>query len=225
LLYAEAGSGTPGTRRGCSGSHENATLIAGWAPGGDDWIMPAGVGMQLPADTTYFVEIHYANPRNLNTTDRSGVRVCGTNTLREQTAGTHWLGTENILLLGSGAHETTGTCTPNLTEPAHILRSWPHMHRHGAGMFSEIRRAGGARELLLDVPFSFDNQISYETEFTIFPGDRITTTCRYNTDTPFVTFGADTEQEMCYNFVIAWPVGAFNTGGGIRGGSDNFCLR
>jgi hypothetical protein len=171
------------------------------------------------------VEIHYANPRNLNTTDRSGVRVCGTNTLREHTAGTHWLGTETILLLGSGAHETTGTCTPTLTEPAHILRSWPHMHRHGVGMFSEIRRAGGAREVLLDVPFSFDNQISHETEFTIFPGDRITTTCRYNTDTPFVTFGADTEQEMCYNFVIAWPVGAFNTGGGIRGGSDNFCLR
>jgi hypothetical protein len=26
-------------------------------------------------------------------------------------------------------------------------------------------------------------------------------------------------------FVVAWPAGAFNTGGGIRGGSENFCLQ
>lgn len=225
LLYAEKDSGTPGSRRSCSGSHSEATLVAGWAPGGDPWIMPEGVGMELLADTTYFVEVHYANPRNLDTTDRSGVRVCGTNTLREHTAGTHWLGTETILLLGSGNHEVTGTCTPALSEPAHILRSWPHMHRNGTRMESEIIRSGGAREELLDTPFSFDNQISHETPFTINPGDRITTTCHYRTSEPFVTFGANTEQEMCYNFVVAWPIGAFNTGGGVRGGSDNFCLR
>ena len=225
LLYAEQGSGTAGTRRGCSGSHSEATLIAGWAPGGDDWIMPPGVGMEMPTDTTYFVEIHYANPRNLTTTDRSGVRVCGTNTLQENSAATHWLGTENLLMLGAGNHSFTGTCTPNLTQPAHILRSWPHMHRNGTAMFSEIIRAGGARETLLDVPFSFDNQISHDTVFTINPGDRITTRCDYRTSDAFVTFGANTEQEMCYNFVIAWPAGSFDTGGGIRGGSDNFCLR
>ncbi len=225
LLYAEDGAGTPGTRRGCSGSHEDATLIAGWAPGGDDWVMPPNVGLEMPSDTVYFVEIHYANPRNLDTTDSSGVEVCGTSTPREHAAGTHWLGTESILLLGAGNHRVTGTCTPELSEPAHILRSWPHMHRYGVRMESEIIRAGGAREELIDVPFAFDNQISHETPFTINPGDRITTTCHYTTDTLFVSFGPNTEQEMCYNFVVAWPNGAFNTGGGVRGGTENFCLR
>ena len=225
LLYAEVGSGTPGTRQGCSGSHGAATLIAGWAPGGDDWVMPPGVGMELPTDTTYFVEIHYANPRNLVTTDRSGVRVCGTNTLQEHAAATHWLGSELIGFLGAGPHQVTGTCRPTLTEPAHIIKSWPHMHRYGTSMFSEIVRAGGTRETLLDVPFSFDNQISHDTPFIINPGDSIRTTCRYTTDTFLTTFGSNTEDEMCYNFVIAWPAGAFNTGGGIRGGSENFCLQ
>jgi len=225
LLYAEAGAGTPGTHRGCSGSHENATLVAGWAPGGDDWVMPPNVGLEMPGDTTYFIEIHYANPRRLSTTDSSGVEICGTSTLREHTAGTHWLGTETILLAGAGDHRTTGTCNPNLTEPAHILRSWPHMHRYGRRMESYILRRDGARELLLDEPFAFDNQISHDTPFVINPGDRIQTTCHYTTDTFLVTFGPNTEQEMCYNFVVAWPAGAFNTGGGIRGGSDNFCLR
>ena len=225
LLYAEVGSGTPGTRQGCSGSHGNATLIAGWAPGGDDWVMPPGVGMELPTDTTYFVEIHYANPRNLVTTDHSGVRVCGTNTLQEHAAATHWLGSELIGFLGAGPHEVTGTCAPTLTEPAHIIKSWPHMHRYGTSMFSQIVRAGGTRETLIDVPFSFDNQISHDTPFIINPGDSIRTTCRYTTDTFLVTFGPNTEQEMCYNFVVAWPAGSFNTGGGIRGGSENFCLQ
>jgi mono/diheme cytochrome c family protein len=225
LLYAEVGSGTPGTRRDCSGSHADATLIAGWAPGGDDWVMPPSVGMELPTDTTYFVEIHYANPRNLDITDRSGVRVCGTNTLRENAAATHWLGSELIGFLGAGNHSVTGTCRPTLTEPAHIIKSWPHMHRYGTSMFSEIVRAGGTRETLIDVPFSFDNQISHDTPFVINPGDSIRTTCRYTTDTFLTTFGSNTENEMCYNFVVAWPAGAFNTGGGIRGGSENFCLQ
>lgn len=225
LLYAEVGSGTPGTRQGCSGSHGDATLIAGWAPGGDDWVMPPGVGMELPTDTTYFVEIHYANPRNLDITDRSGVRICGTNTLQEHAAATHWLGSELIGFLGAGNHQVTGTCRPTLTEPAHIIKSWPHMHRYGTSMFSEIVRAGGTRETLIDVPFSFDNQISHDTPFVINPGDSIRTTCRYTTDTFLTTFGSNTEDEMCYNFVVAWPAGAFDTGGGIRGGSENFCLQ
>ena len=71
-------------------------------------------------------------------------------------------------------------------------------------MTTIINRKGGGTEMLLDKPFDFQTQISYSAQVEIQPGDTLTTTCTFATPTPF---GQGTNQEMCYNFVIAYPAG------------------
>ncbi len=57
------------------------------------------------------------------------------------------------------------------------------------------------------------------------PGDTLKTTCSFNNDSGgLVTFGNGTSDEMCYNFVVAYPVGALATGGSFLGG-ENKCMR
>jgi Copper type II ascorbate-dependent monooxygenase, C-terminal domain len=62
-------------------------------------------------------------------------------------------------------------------------------------------------------------------EIVVGPGDRLTTTCTYENDTSrIITFGQGTAQEMCYNFVVAWPAGSLNTGGNLLDG-PNRCMQ
>jgi hypothetical protein len=53
----------------------------------------------------------------------------------------------------------------------------------------------------------------------VMPGDTLTTTCVYNNTTDnTVTFGENTENEMCFNFVTAWPLNQLVSSGGGLGG-------
>ena len=114
----------------------------------------------------------------------------------------------------------SGTCTPNAMGPITILRSWPHMHLKGTHMKSTIRRNGGGEEILVDQAFDFNDQRSYETPAVIMPGDSILTECTFNGP---ASYGAGTGDEMCYNFVLAYPAGALRTISGISL-NQNQCL-
>jgi hypothetical protein len=219
LLYASTTAYTDGTSGPSPGVHSDGTLLAGWAPGAGEWVMPEGVGMELPSGNSYLVlEVHYNNVQGLpNMADHSGVEVCATSNLRPNTATVSWLGTEGIILNPLSAGTATGTCTPSYAGDITLLRYWPHMHQLGRGMKADITRAsGGVENLFNDTTYSFDYQISYELNPTVIlhPGDKITTTCTFqNTTSGTVTFGPATEQEMCYNFIIAYPANALRSAG------------
>jgi len=221
LLYATVDAGlTNGAHESCSGVHPGATLLSGWAPGGENIVMPPDVGMQLPngKDAFFILEIHYHNSHGLtDTADRSGVELCATKKPKKNLAAVHWLGSENIFLLG-GQGTASSTCTPTGTEPVHLLGVSPHMHTHGRHSKMIIKRSDGAEEVFIDEPFEFANQITYRREAVLNPGDTITSTCTFDNDSgAFVTFGEKTADEMCYMFTIAYPVGAMNTGGDFAG--------
>ena len=218
-----------GTHATILGTHPGSELITGWAPGGDDAIeMPPGVGMEMPEPGGIFeLEIHYYNPAGAMKPDRSGVRLCVTSDPVENVATITWLGTENIGVPPRATGTATGTCRPLNTGGGdiHILRSVPHMHTIGTHLKTVINRAGGGNESLVDKPFKFDEQRSYETPAVLRPGDTLTTTCTYNNTTAGpIGFGTVSELEMCYNFVIAYPARALHNPGFSWEGSQNTCL-
>ncbi|HEX7477163.1 MAG TPA: hypothetical protein VF331_05115 [Polyangiales bacterium] len=45
-----------------------------------------------------------------------------------------------------------------------------------------------------------------------------------NTSSSLVTYGPSTMQEMCYNFVYAYPANLLSNPGGSLQGADNTCL-
>ena len=199
----------------------DARFLEGWAPGGENRIMPADVGLALPqSDRFLILQVHYWNAAGYaDARDRSGVAMCTTTSLRPKTAVVSTLGTAGIdLPPRSTGTKAAGMCTPVLTEPMHVLATAPHMHRLGRSIRTEVLRGGSesAVESLVDVQrWDFELQHGYPSELIVQPGDKLRTTCTYDNPTDRrVTFGEKTEDEMCFDFVTVWPApGLLNEGG------------
>jgi hypothetical protein len=215
LLYATDNKAhVSGTSAPCSAIEAGAYLIAGWAPGASPSHLPADVGLSLPQGPNggFILEVHHFSPDpTVMQTDTSGVRFCtaAANT-RPHTAGVHFTGSEGICLNPNSQQEVSGTCNPQTDKgDIHIVNVWPHMHKLGVRQQLTITRVDGSTEMLHDQPFDFNAQISYPKDVVIHPGDSITTNCFYNnTTTDKIPFGENTQDEMCYGFVTAWPAGA-----------------
>jgi hypothetical protein len=204
-----------------SGNNGNRYYITGWAPGGKDGNFPPDVGLQLPSSGMLTLEVHYLNDGSAQQ-DATGLKICVTHKPRANTAAIHWLGadanqqgTSLININASSAATVVGHCTPNKNQQIHVLSVSPHMHLTGVHQTTVLNHKSGGSVTLHDGPFDFHNQISYAVDpiAVMEPGDSITTTCSYQNTTPNkITYGEKTENEMCYNFVLAYPAGALSDG-------------
>lgn len=194
----------------------DAVFVSGWAPGGQNFVMPDDVGLELGGPDDYFIlQVHYHNAaHHADAFDKSGVAFCTTDTPRTHTAGVITFGTTDISIpAGAEGAQAVGNCPSSITSylptTLYALASFPHMHQLGRSFSTEVTR-GGEQLTLVDVPqFSFDNQISYihDPPFEILAGDSLTTTCTYDNPTGSpVGFGEKTEDEMCFNFALIYPI-------------------
>jgi hypothetical protein len=232
LLYDVPGGAIDGTFLPCIGTHvlQDAQLVAGWAVGSNDVEMPPDVGLRMPGpDRSFMLEWHFYNSSPEVQEDGSGIRICvlpkGT---RAKTAGMTWLGTEFFngpAGMPAGVEsEFSGTCLNDSNEPITIFRMWPHMHQWGRNMASVAHRLDGTDQEVFNMPFSFDYQISYETDIVLMPGEAITSTCRFhNMSASPVAFGPSSDQEMCYQFAFSYPAGALDNGIPSLVGANNTC--
>jgi hypothetical protein len=91
------------------------------------------------------------------------------------------------------------------------------MHTLGRSFQTVIHRGsdtGPAVPLVVVDAFSFDNQRFYPNEppAIFYPGDSVTTSCVYdNPSAQAVTFGERTEDEMCFDFVLLYPIAQLST--------------
>lgn len=199
----------------------DAKFLQGWAPGGENHVLPDDIGLGLPtADRWLILQVHYWNVAGYkDVRDRSGVSMCTTTALRPKTAGVSTLGSANIdLAPRSMGTVVTGLCTPDAKEPIHVLSAAPHMHGRGRKLKTEVLRGGSEAtiETLVDEQaFDFQSQKSHPSSMVIMPGDVLRTSCTYdNASDTRVTFGEKTEDEMCFDFLTVWPApGLVNTGG------------
>lgn len=217
LFVKDDASKKAGTNERCTGVNPGATLIAGWAPGGEPTIAPDDVGIQLPQgpNVVYQLELHYNNTVGPNATDQSGVKLCATKNPQKELAAIHYLGSENILV-PPGMGTAQSTCKP--TKPVTLLSVNPHMHKTGHHAKMVINRKDGTKETYHDAPFEFSGQVNYVKTAKLEVGDTLTSTCTFKNDTSTIkTFAEGTEDEMCYLFTLAYPIGAMNTGSDLLG--------
>jgi hypothetical protein len=202
----------------------DAVFVSGWAPGGSNFVLPDDVGLELGGpDDWYILQIHYHNAaHHPDSVDASGVALCTVEEPREKTAGVITLGDISLAIPPNVSdHEEIGTCpswvTSYLPEPLHVIASFPHMHQLGRGFRTEILRGGSASDIdvLVDVPsFNFENQAFYPhtPAVQVNAGDELRTTCTFdNPGSNWVFTGEATEDEMCFNFVMAYPIEALGT--------------
>lgn len=220
ILYETATPQVEGGSGPCTMPFD-AKFLQGWAPGGENRIMPDDIGLALPTASRWLIlQVHYWNVAGYaDVRDRSGVSMCTTTSLRPKTAVVSTLGSANIVLPPrSSGTVVTGRCSPEITEPIHVLSAAPHMHGRGRKMKTEILRGGSdvAVETLVDEQaFDFQSQRSYPSSLVVQPGDVLRTSCTYdNASDKRVTFGEKTEDEMCFDFLTVWPApGLVNAGG------------
>jgi hypothetical protein len=211
ILYG-MNSGTHGgvaTGNPCYLATINGTMVAGWAPGGANAVMDSDLSLDLNYPY-YTLQVHHANRTGSTQTDASGVAFCS-GSPRQNVGGIITLGTTNISIpAGARDYSTTGTCNnisadgrTNMT----IVGTSPHMHLLGRGFRTE--HVGQAD--LSNIPvgqWDFDVQRAYPQlpRRTVRPNEVLKTTCWYSNPTSrTVGYGPNTEQEMCYDFVTAYP--------------------
>lgn len=201
----------------CNASLQLTTdFVAGWAPGGGNLVLPDDVGLDLGGPNDWYIlQIHYNNTaQHPDALDRSGVAFCTAEEDRPNLAGIVTLGSLGIAIPpGAQDHDVTGICsglTTLLWPEMHVLGSSPHMHELGRKIRSTVHRLDGTTEEIIDMPaFDVENQGMYfnDPELIVNPGETITTTCTYDNPNAYpVFFGEGTNDEMCFNFVLAYPV-------------------
>jgi hypothetical protein len=188
-------------------------FLTGWAPGKkDDTPLPADVGMNL-AGGSLTLDMHYNNLLgDQSEPDNSGVEICALNpeNFREKT-GAVFTGFTRLALY-IPAHSTdvdmTGQCTVTTTTPVTLMTVSPHAHTLAHHMRFSVKRASGEEIVMHDGAFAFEEQQSYVLSpmIQLQTGDKVITTCTYDNPTDYpVTFGENTQNEMCFNFASYYP--------------------
>jgi mono/diheme cytochrome c family protein len=188
-------------------------MVTGWAPGGGNFELPPEAGFPVDGTTHWAVQMHYNNAKNLpGQVDNSGYQLCETDQLRPNDAGILAFGVRKFEIPPRTASYTmrcdyklTSRYAPGVT----FFSAVPHMHLRGVRLGTELLRGGtGAPETVFaQNPFNFENQAN----FPIPPkqateGDVMRTRCTWkNPDDHTVTWGENTDDEMCFNFLSYYP--------------------
>jgi hypothetical protein len=222
ILWESPNSYADGSVFPCGALPDSSSVfLAGWAPGGQNFVMPDNVGLKLRPGSTLLLQVHYWNAAgHQDVRDRSGIALC-TGHARTHEAGVVAVGPMNISIPPrTDDHEESYTCPGFLTSligTMNILASSPHMHGLGKRYTTEIIRNHGSGmetvELLTSVnPWDFNDQTSYPQAppVVVNGGDGVRVTCTYDNPGPnTVSWGENTEDEMCFDFLLVYPYPSF----------------
>ncbi len=155
-------SGGGGFKRDGSGEDEETTLLAGYAPGMNQAIWPAGMVKKVPAGSKLIFQLHYSTFLGVTAVekDRSSVGlIFAKNPARE--LKTHGIA-NHYFKIPAGAENHTATACWTAKEDMHFVTFMPHLHMRGKAMKFEAFYPDGRREVLCNVPnYDFNWQIVY----------------------------------------------------------------
>lgn len=204
-----------------------AGILWAWAPGIEAQMLPEDVGFLLGdaagGKHTFVLQVHYNDPLLQGLVDNDGIDVLVTKNLRPQTGGVFAQGDIGAISIPPGhpSYEHVATCSSLLSNqilshPITVFSSFLHAHEIGKAIWTDVWRND---ELVGRVaksdPFDFNAQRFVDTDIVIEPGDRIQTTCIYDSTgrTETTEGGVASDEEMCINFMMYYPKNPFEVCG------------
>jgi mono/diheme cytochrome c family protein len=144
-----------------------AGFFAGYAPGNNGTVFPAGMAKLLPKGAWLKFQLHYTT-NGQAVTDRSELAFVFADEPPRTTVHTRSaFNAEFVIPPGARRHEVIGE--HRFREDGYILEFFPHMHNRGAAFRYELMLPDGTSETLLDVPrYDFNWQIIYTPKRPIF---------------------------------------------------------
>jgi hypothetical protein len=207
-------SGGGGVFRDGSGSDGGgSSLLAGYAPGMNQAVWPAGTVKKIPAGSKLIFQLHYSTFLGVSKEerDRSSVGlIFAKNTDRE--LKTHGIA-NHYFKIPAGAANHRATACWTAPEDLHIVTFMPHLHMRGKSMEFKAVYPDGRSEIISNVPkYDFNWQIVYyaKNPVAIPKGTKIIVTTtwdnstknKFNPDaTKDIRWGDPTYEEMTIGWI------------------------
>ncbi len=214
LLVFTASKSRSGTPAPCAVMENDWKMLYGWAPGASAASLPEETGFPVTQNqvTHLVIQAHYSNPAHASgQSDGTGAELCLTTKLRNSDADIIAFGGINFTI--DPGEKLRMVCDVKIPSqigpylPITLFATFPHMHTLGTRQKLEILPKNGAARTLVEVaPWDFNHQISYSANTQLKVGDTVRTTCEWNNTTASaVSYGEETAEEMCFNFVTYYP--------------------
>jgi hypothetical protein len=186
----------------CSGGTNHGRGLFGSGVGGEEFWLPEGVAVHIPAGQQLLLNLHLLNASPETLEGRSGteVQIVPADEVAEEAesilAGT----TVFTIPANDEEHEEVGRCT--FTQGAYVAALIPHMHQLGVHM-----RVVHGDTVLHDGPYDFEEQRYYSIEPHYVPaGESVDVHCTWINDTREpVGFGNSSYEEMCFAGLYRYP--------------------
>lgn len=211
-----SGAGVPITSNGAI----QVQFLAGWAPGTPALRTPDNTALRVDPGSRVVLQVHYNQLGGRGLPDRSKVDLYFSDQEARRIAMVVPLSANDFRIpAGAADHPVVAEASPRtlgLPLNVTVYGEYAHMHGFGRSFHTEIVRADGTRECLLDIPrWSFHWQQFYMLNEPVRVGadDRMRVECRYDnsatnqpeingvTRTPQeVREGTGTLDEMCFGF-------------------------
>jgi hypothetical protein len=212
-------SGGNGSKRDGSGDGGGeggggSALLAGYAPGKNQEIWPAGTVKKIPAGSKIIFQVHYStflNPSG-ELKDRSSLGLIFAKNTPDRELKTHGIG-NHYFKIPAGAENHKATACWTAKEDVHIVTFMPHLHMRGKSMEFKAFYPDGRSEVICNVPkYDFNWQLVYYAKkpIAIPKGTRIQVTTtwdnssknKYNPDPKKdVRWGDPTYEEMTIGWI------------------------
>jgi hypothetical protein len=202
-----------------SASAGRARWLGSWVPGSVGVDFPEGTGVAVPPGSKIVFQVHYNTASAKPAPDRTTMLVKKDSSVAKEGMFLPWTNPawpqDESLTLPPHANDVTYSFdkdpTPYLgilsnggftsDQPFTVHSSALHMHTLGTRAKSEILRADGARECVLDLQrwdFHWQGQYWLEQPRTFNPGDQLHIECHWDNPTDaVVSWGEGTKDEMC----------------------------
>jgi hypothetical protein len=187
-------------------------MLYAWAPGVGGYELPEAAGLPSdPAGTHYVVQTHYNNTLSLDgQTDDSGFDLCTTDKLRPNDADILAFGSAKFAIPEKGRLDITARwVVPVGFTDIFAFGAFPHMHQLGTYISTSVhpKGTGTAIDMGTDPRFDFASQFFAPLpNVKLSPGDVVETRCIWENPTDrAVTWGENTDDEMCFSFTLYYP--------------------
>ncbi|MSP23630.1 MAG: monooxygenase [Myxococcales bacterium] len=206
-------AGEEGAGYTCYGGPGNneARWIGSWAPGGLGYDFVPGTGIEIVAGAKVVLQVHYNTLNSGALPDRTSIELKLDATVERKAwvqpwANPSWLDGGKMIIpaMTDGVgHEFGFDPTPFLSDgkPLRLYSAALHMHVLGQTARTEIRRADGSTECLLDIPrwdFHWQGAYRFAESKLLSPGDELHLQCTWDNPTnKDVDWGEGTTDEMC----------------------------
>jgi hypothetical protein len=213
VLLMEHTASVSSTPFKCSeGSIATYRMLYGWAPGVGSYELPPEAGLPTADSgvTHFVVQIHYNNVLALGgEVDNSGFDLCSTTTLRPNDADIMAFGSRSFTINPKSKLDITASwATSTTVGDIRVIGAFPHMHQLGKQISTVVaHKAGGTSDLGKDLAFDFNNQFFQPLpNILVKQGDTVKTRCVWENPTDrTVTWGENTDDEMCFSFTMYYP--------------------